>query len=186
MRLRPITHILTLQATAHSPDTGRLICAGYMELGGGRRSIRVIECRGDEKAAILAVEKVLRRSHIYVSWGGTNLLVPFLTAKMLVHGIDPSPLYSARHIDLERLASEHMRLRSNSLYEICKFFRVPISPILKTSRTSQTQSGRAVLSRKEAALAVDRCRAEVAALEALTRRLIPLIMAVYRDLPSLL
>lgn len=181
MKLRPTTLILAVEATDPHPDKGRLLCIGYKELLGEKERVKVVKSRAGEKEALTSIEQVLKTSHIYISWGGEAEAIPFLTAKMLVSGIDPSPLYAARHIDLYSLVSSRLGLSSSSLYDVCKFFKVPVSPILKTEESQQAQNAKEMLAEATA-----RCRAEVAALDKLTRRLAPLIMAVYSDLPTLL
>ncbi|GBC70677.1 hypothetical protein HRbin02_00445 [Candidatus Calditenuaceae archaeon HR02] len=181
MKLRPTTLILAIETTDPHPDKGRLLCIGYKELLGEKERIRVIKNLAGEKVALASLEQVLRRSHIYISWEGEVKSMSFLTAKMLVYGIDPSPLFAARHIDLYSLVSSRLGVSASSLYEVCRFFRVPVNPILKPGTTRRTPNAQQRLTEAKA-----KCRAEVAALDKLTRRLVRLIMAVYSDLPTLL
>ncbi len=179
--------MLAIETTDPHPDKGRLICIAYKELLEERERIRVVRSSAGEKAALASLEQVLRGCHIYISWGGETKIVPFLTAKMLVHGIDPSPLLAARHIDLYSLVSSRLGLSTTSLYEVCRFFRVPVSPVLKTARPLGSGAGhRAPNAQERLGEATAKCRAEVTALDKLTRRFVPLLMAVYSDLPTLL
>lgn len=181
MKLRPTTYVIAIETSTPHPDTGRLICIGFKRLGGGGRSIRIFRGDARERAAVVAASGLIKESHIYITWRGTQLLVPFLTAKMLLYGLDPSPLYSARHIDLAALISTHLNLGGRSLYDVCRLFNIPVEPILKTDN-----AGGASESEQVRGKAVARCKARVAALEALSRRLTPLMTAVYNDLPTLL
>jgi hypothetical protein len=187
MKLRPTTHILAIETTDPHPDKGMLLCIGYKELSDAKEKIRILRNIGGERAAIASLERVLRASHIYISWEGESRLVPFLTAKMLFYGLDPSPLFTARHIDLHSLVSSRLGLSASSLYDVCRFFRVPVDPVLKPARALEPSTRhRALNAKQELRYTSVKCRAEVAALDKLTRRLVPLIMAVYSDLPTLL
>ncbi|MEM0481848.1 MAG: hypothetical protein QXM16_03040 [Nitrososphaerota archaeon] len=187
MKLRPTTLILAIETADPHPDKGRLLCIGYKELLGEKERIRVVKNPTEEKVALAALEQVLRKSHIYISWGGETKIVPFLTAKMLVYGIDPSPLFTARNIDLYSLVSSRLGLSNTSLYDVCRFFHVPANPILKPAKPLEPSTRHRAPNAQQRLREVSvKCRAKVAALDMLTRKLVPLIMAVYSDLPTLL
>ncbi|MCS7145546.1 MAG: hypothetical protein RMJ28_03480 [Nitrososphaerota archaeon] len=186
MRLRPTTLIIAAETSSPNPDTGRLVCLGYTQLSRERGPVKIILGGDNEKTTIQKVRELMNECHVYITWGGVRSLVPFLTAKMLIHGIDPSPLYSSKHIDLADLVSSHLNLSGSSLYDACKIFRVPVAPLLRGAGPQRARVEVSNNSRRKGSGGAAKCRAEVVALEGLTRRLLPLISTVYRDLPTLL
>lgn len=176
MKLRPTTYILKIQSTSPHPDKGRLTCVGYMRLGGSVVYVKGVKESKSERRILAEIQRLMRDCHICITWGGMNLEFPFLSAKMLRYGLDPSPLYHIRHIDLAETVSKHLRLSGDSLQEACKFFGVPVQPLRARGGKSAGVGGDPMAA----------CRAQVVAVERLVRKLLPLILALNPDLPSLL
>ncbi|MEM0445282.1 MAG: hypothetical protein QXO86_00670 [Nitrososphaerota archaeon] len=186
LKLRPTTYVLKLQASTPYPDTGRLVCIGYMLLGGDKVHVEAVEGPRSERRVLRDLERLLKSCHIYITWDGANLEVPYLTATMLRHMLDPAPLYSARHIDLAKIVSSQLRLSGTGIQEACRFFRIPVDPLLKMSMRRHEGRGREKGERGAARESLALCRAQVVAIEKLSRRLLPLISALNPDLPTLL
>lgn len=71
--------------------------------------------RGSEKTVLKKFMNVLRNVDLIVTWGGEKFEIPFLTAKALRTGIDPTSLLEVFHFDVQRFFKEFFGLDDGDL-----------------------------------------------------------------------
>ncbi len=86
-------------------DAGIMVGAGLMPENGPGEYLAV-KSTGDEKSVLSKLVSRLGGYDVIVTWNGRSFDLPFLTTRLLSHGLDPRPLLGRRHVDLGYL--EHV------------------------------------------------------------------------------
>src|SRR5439155_10281199 len=91
--------ILDIETTSLEGDAGVLVGAGLMsEAGRGE----YLEARrtSDEKPVLSKLSKRLESYDVLVTWNGRSFDIPFLTTRLMKHGLDPRSIFPNAHFDL--------------------------------------------------------------------------------------
>lgn len=115
--------ILDIETTSLEADAGVLVGAGLMSDAG--RSEYLEAKRTSEEKSVLS--KLVRRSEgidVLVTWNGRSFDIPFLTTRLMKHGLDPRPLLRKQHIDLADVVKGRLRLTFTYLDHVCDFFQI--------------------------------------------------------------
>jgi uncharacterized protein YprB with RNaseH-like and TPR domain len=59
-----------------------------------------------------------------VTWNGRGFDIPFLTTRLMKHGLDPRPFLRKPHIDLADVVKSRLRLTFTYLDHVCDFFQI--------------------------------------------------------------
>ena len=117
------TVILDIETTSLEADAGTLVSAGLMsDIGHGE----YLEAKttGDEKSLLLKLVRRFESYDVMVTWNGRSFDVPFLTTRLMKHGIDPRPILRKSHIDLADVVKSRLRLTFTYLDHVCEFFQI--------------------------------------------------------------
>jgi uncharacterized protein YprB with RNaseH-like and TPR domain len=66
----------------------------------------------------------LVKNDVIVTWAGAGFDIPFLTTRLLKHGLDPQQFLGKTCIDLNEIVKRHLRLTFTYLDHVCEFFNV--------------------------------------------------------------
>src|SRR5207245_6537417 len=77
-----------------------------------------------EKGLLVKILNRLEAHYVIVTWSGRGFDTPFLTARLLKHGLDPLPLLSKTHLDLNEVVRSRLRLTFTYLDHVCDFFGI--------------------------------------------------------------
>ena len=116
--------VLDIETTSLAADSGMVVGVGLMpengpaEYLGTRRTV-------DEKKTLSKLVSRLGEYEIVVTWNGRGFDLPFLTTRLLSHGLDPRPLSNKRHIDLHEVVKGRLRLTFTYLDHVCDFLGIP-------------------------------------------------------------
>ncbi|HIQ30221.1 MAG TPA: hypothetical protein EYH45_06630 [Candidatus Caldiarchaeum subterraneum] len=114
---------LDIETTGTEADVSMVTGIGILEEGGRFMFIQV-EKPEDEKAGLEKALKILSGYDVVFTWRGRDFDVPFIVARALKHGVDPSPLYEVMHLDLADFTRSHMRLSRTDLYNVARFLGI--------------------------------------------------------------
>src|SRR5437588_7721026 len=78
----------------------------------------------DEKSLLLKLAKHLESYDVMVTWNGRSFDIPFLTTRLMKHGLDPRPILRKPHIDLADVVKSRLRLTFTYLDHVCDFFQI--------------------------------------------------------------
>ncbi|GBC68454.1 hypothetical protein HRbin01_00137 [archaeon HR01] len=157
-RLAPTVLMLSIQSSGWDAVTCRIAALGVMEYDGEPKVFKVKNVK-DEKKVLKTALHTIHYADILVTWAGMRLGIPFITARSLYHKLDPSPLYEAIHLDLQRYAREKMGFEEHDITTVSRFLGVHRAVKDDKARSSDTQL----------------CLQELAQINALFRRLLPLL-----------
>lgn len=115
--------VLDIETTSLEADAGVLIGAG-LALETGR--IEYLEARrtSEEKSLLSKLAKRLEGVDVLVTWNGRSFDLPFLTTRLMHHGLDPRPILRKTHIDLADVVKGRLRLTFTYLDHVCDFFQI--------------------------------------------------------------
>jgi uncharacterized protein len=115
--------ILDIETTSLEADAGTLVSAGIMS-DTGRAEYLEAKKTSEEKPLLLKLEKRLESYDVMVTWNGRSFDIPFLTTRLMKHGLDPRPFLRKPHIDLADVVKSRLRLTFTYLDHVCDFFQI--------------------------------------------------------------
>ena len=115
--------ILDIETTSLAADAGIMVGAGLMPENGPGEYLAV-KSTGEEKSVLSKLVSRLAGYDVIVTWNGRSFDLPFLTTRLLSHGLDPRPLLRKRHIDLGEVVKGRLRLTFSYLEHVCDFLGV--------------------------------------------------------------
>lgn len=115
--------ILDIETTSLEGDAGVLVGAGLMP-DNGRGEYLEARRTGEEKLLLSKLSKRLESYDIMVTWNGRSFDIPFLTTRLMKHGLDPRSLLRKSHIDLADVVKSRLRLTFTYLDHVCDFFQI--------------------------------------------------------------
>ncbi|HEV2120753.1 MAG TPA: ribonuclease H-like domain-containing protein [Candidatus Bathyarchaeia archaeon] len=115
--------ILDIETTSLEADAGVLVGAGLMSDTGRGEYLEARRTR-DEKLLLTKLSKRLESYDVMVTWNGRSFDIPFLTTRLMRHGLDPRPFLRKPHIDLADVVKSRLRLTFTYLDHVCDFFQV--------------------------------------------------------------
>ncbi len=116
--------ILDVETTSLAADAGIIVGIGLMPENGPAEYLGVRRT-GEEKRSLSTLISLLDKCEVIVTWNGRGFDLPFLTTRLLIHGLDPRPLTGKRHIDLSEIVKGRLRLTFTYLDHVCDFFGIP-------------------------------------------------------------
>jgi uncharacterized protein len=115
--------ILDIETTSLAADSGIVVGIGLMPEDGPAEYLSA--GRTEEEETVLSkLVSLLDQFEIVVTWNGRSFDLPFLTTRLLSHGLDPQPLLGMRHIDLHEVVKGRLRLTFTYLEHVCNFFGI--------------------------------------------------------------
>lgn len=115
--------ILDLESSSLEADAGIVVGAGLMTEAGRAEYLEARKSR-EEKTVLLKLLGRLERYDLIVTWSGNGFDVPFLTTRLLKHGLDPRPFLGKRRLDLNLVVKSNLRLTFTYLDHVCEFFGI--------------------------------------------------------------
>jgi uncharacterized protein YprB with RNaseH-like and TPR domain len=115
--------ILDIETTSLEADAGMLVSAGLMS-DSGRGEYLEAKRTSEEKPLLLKLVKRLESYEVLVTWNGRSFDIPFLTTRLMKHGLDPRPILRKSHIDLADVVKSRLRLTFTYLDHVCDFFQI--------------------------------------------------------------
>ncbi len=115
--------ILDIETSSLEADGGILVGAGLMPERGRGEYFQVKRTTG-EKEALVKLARRLESCDVVVTWNGRSFDIPFLTTRLLKNNLDPRPVASKRHIDLNEVVRSRLRLTFTYLDHVCDFFGI--------------------------------------------------------------
>ena len=114
---------LDLETSSLEADAGIVVGVGLMNETG---KSEYLEAKGtaDEKALLTKLLKRLESIDVIVTWSGRGFDIPYLTTRMLKHSMDPRPVLSKLHLDLNEVVRSRLRLTFTYLDHVCDFFGI--------------------------------------------------------------
>ncbi len=115
--------VLDIETSSLEADAGILVGAGLLpekgmgEYLGVRRTV-------EEKSVLVRLLSRLSKYDVIITWNGRGFDLPYLTTRLLSHGLDPRPLMGKRHIDLNEIVKSRLRLTFTYLDHVCDFFGI--------------------------------------------------------------
>lgn len=115
--------ILDLETSSLEADAGIIVGAGLMSEA-GRAEYLEAKRTGQEKALLTDLLNRLESYDVIVTWSGRGFDIPFLTTRLLKHGLDPRPVLRKMHLDLNDVVKSRLRLTFTYLDHVCDFFQI--------------------------------------------------------------
>jgi uncharacterized protein len=115
--------ILDIETSSLEADAGIIIGAGVMSEAGQSEYFQARNTK-DEKPLLSKLLKRLDSSSMIVTWSGRGFDLPFLTTRLLKHSMDPSPILTKAHLDLNEVVKSRLRLTFTYLDHVCDFFEI--------------------------------------------------------------
>ncbi len=115
--------ILDLETSSLTADGGIIVGAGLMTEA-GRGEYLEAKRTDQEKKILTGLVKRLGSYDVIVTWSGRGFDVPFLTTRLLKHGMDPRPVLRMMHLDLNEVVKSRLRLTFTYLDHVCDFFQI--------------------------------------------------------------
>jgi uncharacterized protein YprB with RNaseH-like and TPR domain/predicted RNA-binding Zn-ribbon protein involved in translation (DUF1610 family) len=166
---------LDLECSNLNADWGIIICACIKWDGGKIDTFRLTDYKQkdimDDSGVCAAMRDALNTADMWTGWYSARFDIPYLQARLLYHGEDPISS-KVPHVDLWRTAKYQLKLSSNRLANIQRFFK------LSASKTPIDQGTwiRAIAGNKRCMKdVVDHCKEDVKMLEEAYHKLLPLI-----------
>ena len=186
---------LDLECSNLNADWGVIICACIKwddgQSKGKLQSFRMTDYEQedimDDSGVCMDVRDALDKADMWVSWYGSKFDVPYLQARLLKHKQHTASTMTP-HIDLWRTSRYQLKLSSNRLANVERFFS------LRAGKTAIDQGVwiKAISGHKPSmAQVVKHCREDVKMLEEMYHILLPLIkghpnIELFKDDPSIL
>ena len=121
--MAPRVVILDIETSSLEADAGIIVGAGLMPENGPAEYLGVRRT-GEEKKALATLVSQLDKYEVIVTWNGRSFDLPFLTTRLLSYGLDPRPLGAKRHVDLNEVVKNRLRLTFTYLDHVCDFFGI--------------------------------------------------------------
>ncbi|TMI22897.1 hypothetical protein E6H31_00645 [Candidatus Bathyarchaeota archaeon] len=115
--------ILDIETTSLEADAGTLVSAGLMS-DMGRAEYLEAKRTSEEKPLLLKLVQRLGNYDVMVTWNGRSFDIPFLTTRLMKHGLDPRPIIRKSHLDLADVVKSRLRLTFTYLDHVCDFFQI--------------------------------------------------------------
>jgi uncharacterized protein YprB with RNaseH-like and TPR domain len=115
--------ILDLETSSLTADGGIIVGAGLMNEA-GRGEYLEAKRTAQEKRVLTGLIKRLGSYDVIVTWSGRGFDIPFLTTRLLKHGMDPRPVLGMMHLDLNEVVKSRLRLTFTYLDHVCDFFQI--------------------------------------------------------------
>ncbi len=115
--------ILDLETSSLTADGGIIVGAGLMNEAGQGEYLEA-KRTDQEKRVLTGLVKRLGSYDIIVTWSGRGFDIPFLTTRLLKHGLDPRPVLGMMHLDLNEVVKSRLRLTFTYLDHVCDFFQI--------------------------------------------------------------
>ncbi len=115
--------ILDLETSSLEADAGIIVGAGLMSEA-GRAEYLEARRTSQEKTLLSGLLKHLESYDVVVTWSGRGFDLPFLTTRLLKHGLDPRPVLRKMHLDLNEVVKSRLRLTFTYLDHVCDFFEI--------------------------------------------------------------
>ena len=115
--------ILDIETSSLEADAGVVVGAGLMGEN-GRADYFPVRRTDEEKGVLVKLVERLGEFGLVVTWNGRFFDIPFLTTRLLSHGLDPRPIASKRHVDLNEVAKNRLKLTFTYLDHVCGFFGI--------------------------------------------------------------
>jgi uncharacterized protein YprB with RNaseH-like and TPR domain len=118
-----------LECSNLNGNFGRILCGSFTPVGGtvaetyGSKVGLLGNKMADDAKTILDIKNKLEDSWVWVSWNGKLFDIPFLNARLLIHGY--KPVEKRLHIDLMYYArGQFMRIHSSRLDAVAQTFKI--------------------------------------------------------------
>ncbi len=115
--------ILDLETSSLTADGGIIVGAGLMNEAGQGEYLEA-KRTDQEKRVLTGLVRRLGSYDIIVTWSGRGFDIPFLTTRLLKHGLDPRPVLGMMHLDLNEVVKSRLRLTFTYLDHVCDFFQI--------------------------------------------------------------
>ena len=115
--------ILDIETSSLTADGGIIVGAGLMSEA-GRGEYLEAKRTNQEKRVLTSLLKRLGSYDVIVTWSGRGFDIPFLTTRLLKHGMDPRPVLRMMHLDLNEVVKSRLRLTFTYLDHVCDFFQI--------------------------------------------------------------
>jgi uncharacterized protein YprB with RNaseH-like and TPR domain len=115
--------IFDIETTSLEADAGVLVSAGLMS-DTGRSEYLEARRTSQEKSLLSKLSRRLEGYDVVITWNGRSFDIPFLTTRLMKHGLDPRSLLRRPHIDLADVVKSRLRLTFTYLDHVCDFFQI--------------------------------------------------------------
>jgi uncharacterized protein YprB with RNaseH-like and TPR domain len=115
--------IFDIETTSLEADAGVLVSAGLMS-DTGRSEYLEARRTSQEKSLLSKLSRRLEGYDVMITWNGRSFDIPFLTTRLMKHGLDPRSLLRKSHIDLADVVKSRLRLTFTYLDHVCDFFQI--------------------------------------------------------------
>ncbi len=115
--------ILDIETTSLEADGGIVVGVGLAPEKGKSEYFQVKRSR-DEASVLSRLAQRLQVHDVLVTWNGRSFDIPFLTTRLLKNGLDPRPISSKRHVDLNEVVKSRLRLTFTYLDHVCDFLGI--------------------------------------------------------------
>ncbi len=115
--------ILDIETSSLEADAGIVVGVGLMTENGLGEYLGVKRTAEEENMLVKLMSR-LNSYDVIVTWNGRGFDLPYLTTRLLSHGLDPRPLAGKRHIDLNEIVRSRLRLTFTYLDHVCDFFGI--------------------------------------------------------------
>jgi len=121
--MAPRIVILDIETSSLEADAGIVVAVGLLAEA-GRSEYLEAKRTEQEKGLLVKLFKRLEDYDVIVTWSGRGFDIPFLTTRLLKHGLDPRPLLAKTHLDLNEVVRSRLRLTFTYLDHVCDFFGI--------------------------------------------------------------
>ncbi|MBO0887782.1 ribonuclease H-like domain-containing protein [Candidatus Bathyarchaeota archaeon] len=121
MALRMV--ILDLETSSLEADAGIVVGAGLLSESGKSAYFQARKT-SEEKPLLAKLVQRLESFDAIVTWSGRGFDIPFLTSRLMKHGMDPRPVLRKTHLDLNDVVKSRLRLTFTYLDHVCDFFGI--------------------------------------------------------------
>src|SRR6266705_2081558 len=122
-RMAPRIVILDIETSSLEADAGIVVGTGLLPETGKSEYFEA-KRTDQEKGLLVKLLKRLEAYDVIVTWSGRGFDTPFLTTRLLKHGLDPLPLLGKMHLDLNEVVRSRLRLTFTYLDHVCDFFGI--------------------------------------------------------------
>ncbi len=115
--------VLDIETSSLEADAGILVGAGLLPENG---SVEYLGVRRtvEEKSVLVRLLSRLNPYDVIITWNGRGFDLPYLTTRLLSHGLDPRSILGKRHIDLNEIVKSRLRLTFTYLDHVCDFLGI--------------------------------------------------------------
>ena len=96
--MAPRIVVLDIETSSLEADAGIVVGAGLL-LETGKSEYFEAKRTDQEKSLLVKLLKRLEVCDVVVTWSGRGFDIPFLTTRLLKHGLNPLPLLAKTHLD---------------------------------------------------------------------------------------